>query len=137
MQKGTSILELLLVLSITSILIAASTVSISALRDPLAVQFEANRLRLFLERAYTHAVSNEMPNAVSIGGDNVILSSDGSIISTYKVNRRVIFGPPEWLHKPIRFYPTLSASPATITLSTNSYTCSVTLSLRGRTRVVC
>jgi len=125
------------VLAISSIVVVAATGSVATLHESMAVRFDAERLRLMLERGYAYAVSSESPALIELERDRVTLRAGGRVVTTYRTGKRVVIGPPEWLRKPLHFYPTLTTSPATLLVSSTTNRCAVTLSLRGRTRITC
>lgn len=138
MQRGFSLIETLLVVSLIAALGAIAVPSLAGWLPRHAVRLEARSVQLILERAYGLAVTRGIPITVEIVPDRVRASTGAeeqivsrslrpSITARFKGNEK----------GPLIFYPSHTASPATIVIEGSSYICSIVLSLRGRTRTEC
>ena len=138
MDRGFSLFETLLALSIIGSLAAITVPSLARWIPQHAVRREARSVQLVLERAYALALTRAIPISVAISPTQVTVTTGGdtaafthhlssSITTRFKGNEK----------GPLFFYPSHTTSPATIVIEGPSYLCSIVLSLRGRTRREC
>lgn len=138
MQRGFSLIETLLVVSLVASLGAIAAPSLAGWLPKHAVRVEARSVQLILDRAYGLAVTRGIPITVEIVPDRVRASTGAGepilsrslrppITARFRGNEK----------SPLIFYPSHTASPATIVIEASSYMCSIVLSLRGRTRTEC
>ena len=138
MDRGFSLFETLLVLSIIGSLAAIAVPSLARWIPQHEVRREARSVQLALERAYALALTRAIPVSVAILPNQIIGTTGGNtavfalhlkapVTARFKGNDK----------GPIVFYPSHTASPNTILIQDPSYLCSIVLSLRGRTRREC
>lgn len=138
MQRGFSLIETLLVLSLVASLGAIAVPSLAGWIPKHAVRLEARGVQLMLERAYGLALTRGTPITVEIAADHVVGSTTaGGIIFSRKLRSPITTRFKGNEKGPLLFYPSHTASPATIVVESPSYLCSIVLSLRGRTRTEC
>ena len=138
MERGFSLIEILLALSIFGSLAAIAVPSLADWIPQHAVRREARGVQLLLERAYALALTRSIPVSVAItprrisatvgeSTDAFIHNLSAPITARFKGNEK----------GPLTFYPSHTASPATIVIESPAHLCSIVLSLRGRTRREC
>jgi len=138
MQRGISLIETLLVISLIASLGAIAVPSLAEWIPKHAVRLEAKTVQLMFERAYGMALTRAAPITVDIAADHVTVftSAGGPIVSRYL--RPPITARFKGNEKgPLIFYPSHTATPSTIVVESPSYLCSIVVSLRGRTRTEC
>jgi prepilin-type N-terminal cleavage/methylation domain-containing protein len=138
MQRGFSLIELLLVTSLVTSLGAMAVPSLARWMPRHAVRLEARSVQLMLEQAYVLAVTRGVPITVAIATDQLIAStSEGIPIVSRHLRKPITVRFKGNERGPLLLYPSHTASPATILIEGHSYLCSVVISLRGRTRTEC
>lgn len=138
MQRGFSLIETLLVISLVASLAAIAVPSLAGWLPKHAVRLEARSLQLMLERAYGLAVTRGVPIAVDIASDHVTAATGRGVPIVSRYLRSPITARFKGNEKgPLIFYPSHTASPATILIEGPSYLCLIVISLRGRTRREC
>jgi prepilin-type N-terminal cleavage/methylation domain-containing protein len=138
MERGLSLIETLLALSIISSLAALALPSLAGWIPQHSVRREARAVQLLMERAYALALTRAAPVAVSISPGMIAATVGPSPpVFTYHLRSPVTARFKGNEKGPLVFYPSHTASPATILIEGPTYLCSVVLSLRGRTRREC
>jgi prepilin-type N-terminal cleavage/methylation domain-containing protein len=138
MQRGFSLIETLLVISLVASLGAIAVPSLAGWMPKHAVRLEARSVQIMLERSYGLAVTRGVPINVDIANDHITVSTGAGVIIFSRNLRSPITTRFKGNEKgPLLFYPSHTASPATILIESPSYLCSIVLSLRGRTRTEC
>ncbi|MEY4668938.1 MAG: hypothetical protein RL518_1637 [Pseudomonadota bacterium] len=138
MERGFSLIEMLLGVSMIASVVAIALPSLAEWIPRHAVRREARAVQLVVERAYTLAVVRSVPVSVQFLPSQIIATSattaplfshplPASITARIKGNQ----------DSSLVLYPSHTASPATIEVLGPSYRCSVIVSLRGRTRLEC
>jgi hypothetical protein len=105
-------------------------------REKLALRNDAEGLRLLFERGVLEAQLRREDVDAVFNGSGVELQVLGNKIGYFSPK------PTHQLHlasgrSGVTFYPTQSASPSRITLTNGSYSCDLTVSLRGRINENC
>jgi prepilin-type N-terminal cleavage/methylation domain-containing protein len=136
--SGFSLVEALVTISIISILATIAVPQVSAQVKRLTVRSEASSLRLFLERCSAYALTVRSPVEVALSPSTLSAQhQNGPLIGVHTLQNGVILEPLAGGAHTLLFYPSISASPATLVLNKGSTSCSVIVSLRGRIRFVC
>lgn len=141
--NGFSLLEALVTISIISVLATIAVPQVSAQSKRLALRSEASSLRLFLERCSAYALTVRSPVEVVLSPRNLSPSTlsaqhqNGPLLGNYTLQNGVTLEPLAGGATSLLFYPSISASPATLVLNKGGISCSVVISLRGRIRFVC
>jgi prepilin-type N-terminal cleavage/methylation domain-containing protein len=138
LSAGFTLLEMLVAISILAIGVTTATSSLAVYQRDGKLSRAASSLKLLLERAYCHALATRQELIVTVEPAMVITrTADGS------ERERLRFKPPiapELRNnepQEIHLYPSISASPTTITLRLGKSMCEVIGSLRGRVRTQC
>lgn len=138
MNRGFSLPELLVALALSSLMLAVSIPSIARWNSRRALVAEGARLSLSLENAYIAALSYGAPVTVSFKNNRVrALMGENRTLSSYAPNARVVVANKSTDQGDLTFYPTHTATPATIVIKSSAGECSVVISLRGRMRSTC
>jgi prepilin-type N-terminal cleavage/methylation domain-containing protein len=138
MQRGFSLLELLLALAMVSILGAISFPALARWHSHALLKSEGTRLSLALEDAYVAALS--YGETITVGFDrNVVqtIRSSGAPLATYSPRKGVSVSNKSTDQGNLTFYPTHTATPATVVITSPYGECEVVVSLRGRVRSTC
>ena len=137
-QRGLSLLEVVAAIAFMGILIGISVPSITTLRNRLYLRGETTAVRQFLERAYGHALASRQPTIVSITHTSLTTHTEREVaLERLFLRRNVEIRRDSVRDGRILFYPSITASPTTLRLARGGQECSIVISLRGRTRVVC
>jgi Tfp pilus assembly protein FimT len=138
MERGWSLLELLLCVSLLGMSCALATPGISTWLDNRKLYECTEDLRLALERSYVAAISFREPIVVTFTRDgNVIGARGATTIFNLPPKPGVSRTLKEVGKTNVVFYPSGSATPATVLVTSKSRACSLILSLRGRIRRAC
>lgn len=135
---GFTLLESLVAISIITVGLAATAHSFTAYRRDAKLSRTVSSLKLLVERAYSHALATRREIVVVIEPTNAkAQNTDGT--EHERLAFKAPIAPELRNNQPqeIRLYPSISASPATITLRSGKSTCEVIVSLRGRVRTQC
>ena len=138
MDRGFSLIETLLALSIIGSLAAIAIPSLAAWIPQHAVRREARAVQLVIERAYTLALIRAVPVSVDISPTQITATArEGAPLFIHKLRAPVTARFKGNEKAPLTFYPSHTTSPATLLIESPAYLCSIVLSLRGRTRREC
>jgi len=138
MNRGFSLLELLVMMAIVSTLASTTTPLVSRWSERSIVLQEAKRFQRLLERAYTIALFRAQPVVITFRDHGVTLTvGDEEPLSLLTPHSKVVIKPRSDEQRELTFYPTHTTTPSTIEVIGPATTCLVILSLRGRTRRVC
>ena len=136
--RGFTLVESLVVMTITGIVIGGAVMSLASYRRGSDASHAASSLMLFVERAYARALSTQRELTV------VIEPTVATILDEFGAPKeRLGFKAPvapvlkDKTSQEVHLYPSISASPATITLHAGGHACDVIISLRGRVRTQC
>lgn len=136
--SGFTLLETLIVLSITSIVIALAIPQFHTYTKHMTLRNEALKIRLFLESCAAYAIASRSTIEVLVSMTKLTAVQQGGDTLKQHVVRNgaelTLLNPPEI---PLLFHPTITASPKTLTLKKIDMICSVIVSLRGRIRIAC
>ena len=140
-SRGVSIIEVLLVMAFIATLSAtALPQTVSYLRQRTLLS-EATGVRLFLEQLYGYSLSSRHPIKIALTPDSLtvtnrdILGENGGVPLVYLLHRGVKLIPTAGRFSTLNLYPSISASPTTLTLTLNGESIGVVISLRGRIRI--
>lgn len=142
LQTGFTLIETLAALSIVGIVITVAIPQFNSHTTGLALRHEASALQTFLELSAAYALTARTTveiraNSEGLGKSITATQSDGTLISTHRVQHGASLDLATSSTFPLSLYPSISASPATLILNKNSRSCSVIISLRGRVRTTC
>lgn len=135
---GFSLLEALVVVSVISISLATATSSLATYQRGQSLSRAASSLRLLMERTYSHALASRQEMLVVIEP-----TMARALTTSGQEEERLVFKAPlapelrNYQPQEIQFHPSISASPATVTLRLGKSACSIIVSLRGRVRTQC
>lgn len=135
---GFTLLEVLGALSIISISLTTAASSLASYHREATLSRAASSLRLLVERAYSDALATREEITLIVNPTGAFSYTSAGT----ELERLPFRAPIEPLLKDdkiqeLHLYPSISASPATITLRSGACVCRVIISLRGRTRIVC
>ena len=138
MNRGFSLIELIVVLAIISAITVVAVPSFSSWRERQVIVREAQRVQRALERAYIISLLRETPIVISLTPETMAASTQTALpIFSLSRHPAVSVQLKSKEQQSITFYPSHTVTPTTILVSNNSAQCSVILSLRGRTRREC
>lgn len=138
MNRGFSLIEMLLITSLLASLGAITIPSLAGWMPKHQAQVEARAVQLALERAYAIAVTRAIPVKVAISLRSISASTtSNTLLFAHPIRAPVTARIKGEQKEALFFYPSHTASPATITIENNSYLCSLVVSLRGRIRREC
>lgn len=137
-RNGFSLVEVLVTLGLISILASLAAPHLSAHAHRLVLRSEASAMRLFLERCAAYALSAQAPVEVALAKDSLTARHPGgAALGGHTLQHGATLEPLSQGESSLLFYPSISASPATMVLTRGGISCSIILSLRGRVRFVC
>lgn len=136
--RGASIIEVTLSLALASAIFAAAIPSLYHIGSRQKVLNEATRVSSALEEAYLSALTHDSTVIASFIENHLDLSFG-------QAPRFLHLTPPPGVilrlqsseQKQITFYPTHTATPATVLVQNGDFSCSLVVSLRGRIRRAC
>jgi prepilin-type N-terminal cleavage/methylation domain-containing protein len=138
MNRGFSLIETLLVTSLLASLGAIAIPLLAGWMPKHQAQVEARAVQLALEQAYVVAVTRGIPVKVGISlGSITAATPSNPTVFAHRLRSPVTARIKGEQKEALFFYPSHTASPATITIENNSYLCSLVVSLRGRIRREC
>lgn len=138
MSRGFSVIETLLVTSLLASLGAIAIPSLAGWMPKHQAQVEARAVQLALERAYAIAVTRAIPVKVAISPGSVAATTpSNTTLFAHNLRAPVTARIKGEQKEALFFYPSHTASPATVTIENNAYVCSLVISLRGRIRREC
>lgn len=138
MNRGFSLIELLLVTAMLSVLTAVVAPSFSSWRARHLVARESRRVQRALEHAYILSLLRSTPVTLSIQtGGIAVTVADHSTLFSMAMSRDVSLQLKSKEQHALTFYPSHTVTPTTILVTNPRAMCSVILSLRGRTRREC
>jgi len=138
MSRGFSLVEVALTMAIVSALAAVAIPSLASWRERHVVIHETKRLQRTLERAYTVALLRDIVVAVSLENQRVNVTTKNNLaLNSYNPHPDVTVQLKSKDQRELIFYPSHTATPTTVLVSGARVTCSVIMSLRGRTRREC
>jgi prepilin-type N-terminal cleavage/methylation domain-containing protein len=137
--RGFSLIECLVTLAILSIAISSGVFALSQYEAKRRLKLTTERLRLTLEQAAIVAITSGeeveveiLDRAISLRHTNPRLATTYRVPQGISINRQSTTGPTH-----VTFYPSIAASPATLTVTSAAGTCSVTIALRTRITARC
>lgn len=137
-SRAFTLLEVLVTLSITGVVLAGATISLARYRRHSGLSRAVLSLKLLVERAYSRALATHQELVMSIEQTAATIQErDGENLERLPFIAPVTPVLKENKPQELRFYPSISSSPATITLRSGTQECSVIISLRGRVRTQC
>lgn len=135
-MRGYTLLEMILTLAVLTTIMVALAMRLSIVSERLAVRQEASAGRLFLERCYGYAIASQQTIRVKINPSSMIsYLVDGTQLALHPVRQGVMLAPASTHRSELALYPSLSASPASLSFSKGGASCSLIVSLRGRFRI--
>lgn len=135
---GFTLLEMLTALSIISIGLATAAISLATYQRKTKLSRAASSLRLLVDRTYSRALAaHEEITLLVKPTEAVSLTRAGDALERLPIRAPIEPLLKDTTAQELQFYPSISASPATITLRSGAHVCQVVVSLRGRTRIVC
>ncbi|MFN4896360.1 MAG: Tfp pilus assembly protein FimT/FimU [Pseudomonadota bacterium] len=136
--SGFSLLETLIALSIVAVLTAVAAPHFANRTSALALQSESHRLLLFLERCSSYALTSRSTVEVAISSSTLsALQESKTVIAQHTIRHAAHLEPLPGGASSLFFYPSISASPATLNIIKGKLSCAVVISLRGRIRSTC
>ena len=137
-EYGLSLLEVVAAIAFIGIIIGTSVPAIATLHHRIHLRGETIATRQFLERAYGYALASRQPTIVRLTRTSLATHTESEVqLERLSLRRNVEIRLDSVRDGRILFYPSITASPATIRLTRGTQECSIVISLRGRTRVVC
>ena len=138
MNRGFSLLELMITTAMVSALTAVAVPSICAWRERHVVVHETKRLQRALERAYTIALLRENTVVVALAQDSITAKTKDNLpLFSFSPHRGITIQLKSKEQQNLLFYPSHTTTPATVLIAGPRFSCSVVISLRGRTRREC
>jgi len=138
MNRGFSLIETLLATSLLAPLEAIAIPSLAGWMTKNQAQIEARAVQLALEQAYVVAVTRGIPVTVAISLRSITASTtSNTLLFAHHLRSPVTARIKGEQKEALFFYPSHTASPATVTIENNAYVCSLVISLRGRIRREC
>jgi len=135
---GFTLLEVLAALSIVSISLVTAASSLATYQRKSKLSRTASSLRLLVERTYSHALATRQEITLVVKPTAAVsLTRAGDTLERLPIRAPIEPLLKDTAAQELNFYPSISASPATITLRSGAHVCQVVVSLRGRTRTVC
>lgn len=137
-EYGFTLLEVVLAITFIGVIVGISIPAIATIRNRTYLRGETIAARQFLERAYGYALASRQHTIVTITHTSLTTHSESEVpLEQFSPRRNVQIRPDSVRDGKIVFYPSITASPGTLRLTRGGHECSIVISLRGRTRVVC
>jgi type II secretory pathway pseudopilin PulG len=137
-SSGFSLIETLITASLIGLMLTLAVPKFGARINRLSLLSETNSLRLFIERFNAYALTSRLTINLAVTSLSITAShQNGEEIGRLDIKHDAHLEPLPGSAKAITLYPTISASPTTITITKGNDSCSVIISLRGRIRSVC
>jgi prepilin-type N-terminal cleavage/methylation domain-containing protein len=142
-ESGFSLLEVLVTISIVATTCAIAIPQLASRSARLSLINEATSIRLFLERCQTLALSSRQAVEVIISQNKLLAIYQNPAafslnpLHTYTLKAGSNIENNKGPSRSIVFYPSISASPDSFTITRSTHSCSIIISLRGRIRHVC
>ena len=137
-SNGFTLTELTAALAIMALVLMISVTRLPDVSRRQRLCREARRLQLLLDRARARSLTFGAPYSVALR-PGVVELHDGSGTSVEKLPllAGVTVQTTSNIQGEVAFYPSHTATPGTLTVSLDSLTATLVVSLRGRTRVQC
>ena len=136
---GYTFIECLLTLSIISVVASLSTLGVLEYSKHRGLLLETDRIRLLLEQAAIHSLAsgeeikiNLSDSAITLHRAETVPLITHRLPSDIKVKRMGSSS-----QAALAFYPTIAASPTTLSVNSSAGTCSITIALRTRITATC
>jgi prepilin-type N-terminal cleavage/methylation domain-containing protein len=138
LSKGFSLLELLIALGITAVVSTTATVHIRGIQRRSVLRAEATSIQMLLEESYFAALAYQHEVLVHLDRQRVYtLLYPGMMRASHTLRDTVSLVLAPGQNPTLQFYPSISATPATLTLQSHGLVCQIVISLRGRIRTTC
>lgn len=137
MQRGHSLIELVISLVIGASLLAVALPSLRGIQHSSVMRLEITRLVSMLHRARSEAWGSGQHRTVSVTAGKVSLRMDQQEIASYYPRDSVNITDGTGQDWNVYFYSSGAVSPISIHLSMSHAECRVIVSLRGRIRTSC
>lgn len=138
MNKGLSLIEVVITIGITAIIVSSCLSSVPRIARHQRLCGETKRLQNFLERARTRAVSLSSETSVLIRPSELnLVDAKNNLLEKFVFHDGFTIRTTSNIKDRLSFYSSHTASPATITVALRDLTAALVISLRGRIRVTC
>lgn len=138
MEKGFTLTELLVGLAIVALVASISVVGLPSVSRQQRLCRETRRLQLLLDRARLRSLATAGLHTVALTPNYAELrDSRGASLERLPIPEGLALSTTGNVAQELSFYPSHTATPATITLSLGALSATLIVSLRGRTRVLC
>lgn len=135
-EKAFTLVELLLSVSILSIIYSYSFSNLNKLHTKLNQRFYLLKIKNFVELAQSKSFHKENIN-ILVYENEIRMLANSTLKHILKIPRKYKISLPNTKNNIIRFYLSGIQSPFSIDLISMFYRCSLTTSLRGRIKSVC
>lgn len=137
-SKGFTITELLTALAILAVVLSVSLARLPDLSRQQRLCRETRRLQLLLNRTRARSLAFATPFTVAFRSDAVeVRDPTGTSLEKLPLLPGIRVKTTSNIKGELAFYPSHTATPATLTISLGSLAATLVVSLRGRTRVQC
>ena len=138
LTAGFTLVEALIVMSILTIGLSTAVNHLATYQRDAKLFRVASSVKLLVERTYSHALATRQEMVVTVE-PTLARARTASGMERERLAFKAPIAPELRNNQPqeIRLYPSISASPATITLRSGKRACEVIVSLRGRVRTQC
>lgn len=135
-HNGFSLLETLVGVALLAIVASISIPSATAIISSHYLRRERDYLVRTLEKAHLISINRETKTTLELKHDRYELKLNSELVTSHLIHSSYKITRPTVPHS-ISFYPSGTTSPETIILKSNSASCFISLSLRGRITSSC
>lgn len=136
-QLGFGMLELLISLSVLSIVLGLSLPSIRNLQDKRAVKSESQKLAGLIENYLLFAIQSENTVFLDLNTNSYQFATANQQLYSAEITHNLNISSSSALPIQLKFYKSGVSSPKTIFINSENFSCQIIISLRSRVTSSC